>query len=297
MTNVDVQSGPLIQVVAVTDPLCIWCWGAYPLIRTLEMQYGEAIQLDEWMGGMIPDIREVIQPAEGLENEPLMPALNQTLSKYWPRTVKRHGMPVKAEIFSLFDEENPSGWPICYAVNAAKLQGVLQGERMSRRVREGVFLYGEKVNRLEVLIPIAEACGLDVGAFVMSFKDGSAQRAFQNDVQSAIDFDVQVFPTWIVRNKENKVEVLRGIQTFDDLAGAINRLTDGKMQPTVPAANVSTIEQMVSRYGSVTDAELISAVNYDPAALQADVEQMVKEGKVQVEYFGEQYLLRPAVVD
>ncbi|MGI6546599.1 MAG: DsbA family oxidoreductase [Fastidiosipilaceae bacterium] len=289
-----IVEGPVLQIVTVTDPMCVWCWGSYPLLRTLGWRYGDSIQLDDWMGGMVPDIRETMEPRKGLEGLGRIEALNQTLAYYWERSVKKHGMPVNAAKFALFDEDNPSGWPICEAVGAAGLQGDLQGQRMNRRLREGIYLYGEKVNRLSVQIELAEQCGLDIGAFVMAMKDGSAGRVFRNDVQNAIDFNVQVFPTWIVRDRAENTTVLEGVQTWDALVEVIDKMTDGRLVRKKPIANSQEVLRFLRRYGNAADEELIQALDYEPSALQDDLAEMERNNQITIERFGQKMLISEA---
>jgi len=46
-----------LEVLAFTDPVCTWCWGSEPVLRKLQVGYGEQIRIRPVMGGLVEDIR------------------------------------------------------------------------------------------------------------------------------------------------------------------------------------------------------------------------------------------------
>lgn len=48
----------IIKVIEFTDPVCTWCWGSEPMLRTLEARYGDQVKVEFIMGGLVEDIRE-----------------------------------------------------------------------------------------------------------------------------------------------------------------------------------------------------------------------------------------------
>ena len=133
---------------------------------------------------------------------------------------------------------------------------------------------------------------MDIGAFAVAMKDGSAERTFRNDVQNALDYKVEVFPTWILRNRAEETEVLRGIRTYDELVAAIDRLTQGQLKPAAVEASRDELQRFLLRFGTATDAELRSALGYDPAALRDDLKAAERAGRISIESYGEQVLVR-----
>src|SRR5690606_21970071 len=44
-----------VKVIYFTDPICSSCWGIEPQLRKLKLEYGNAIEIQYRMGGLLPD--------------------------------------------------------------------------------------------------------------------------------------------------------------------------------------------------------------------------------------------------
>ncbi|MDL2266151.1 DsbA family protein [Parabacteroides sp. OttesenSCG-928-G21] len=44
-----------IRVIYFTDPICSACWGIEPQLRKMKLEYGDAVEIDYHMGGLLPD--------------------------------------------------------------------------------------------------------------------------------------------------------------------------------------------------------------------------------------------------
>lgn len=44
-----------VKVIYFTDPICSSCWGIEPQIRKLKLEYGNSIEIEYRMGGLLPD--------------------------------------------------------------------------------------------------------------------------------------------------------------------------------------------------------------------------------------------------
>lgn len=44
-----------VRVVYFTDPICSSCWGIEPQLRKLKLEYGQHIDIEYRMGGLLPD--------------------------------------------------------------------------------------------------------------------------------------------------------------------------------------------------------------------------------------------------
>ena len=44
-----------VKIVYYTDPICSSCWGIEPQLRKLKLEYGDAVEIDYRMGGLLPD--------------------------------------------------------------------------------------------------------------------------------------------------------------------------------------------------------------------------------------------------
>src|SRR5690554_7134621 len=53
--NVKGSNSEKVKLVYFTDPICSSCWGIEPQLRKLKLEYGEHIDIEYRMGGLLPD--------------------------------------------------------------------------------------------------------------------------------------------------------------------------------------------------------------------------------------------------
>src|SRR5690606_19677226 len=44
-----------VKLIYFTDPICSSCWGIEPQLRKLKLEYGNSVEIDYRMGGLLPD--------------------------------------------------------------------------------------------------------------------------------------------------------------------------------------------------------------------------------------------------
>jgi hypothetical protein len=44
-----------IRIIYFTDPICSSCWGIEPQLRKMKLEYGDLIDIEYHMGGLLPD--------------------------------------------------------------------------------------------------------------------------------------------------------------------------------------------------------------------------------------------------
>src|SRR5262245_17350750 len=54
-TVINRQEQKPIQIIYFTDPICSSCWGIEPQLRKLKLEYGENINIQYRMGGLLKD--------------------------------------------------------------------------------------------------------------------------------------------------------------------------------------------------------------------------------------------------
>ena len=149
-----------------TDPACPVSWGAEPVIRRLQVEFGAGISITYVMGGLA---REYEAPYEARVME-------------WLDTSDRSGMPVDPRLWS----EGPiaSTYPACMAVKAAAEQGPEAAERYLRALREGLMCFRRKLDAKEALVEEARGAGLDVARFRNDLDSHAIVEAFGADLEA-----------------------------------------------------------------------------------------------------------------
>ena len=254
-----------VKVFQFTDPACTWCWGSEPIMRKLETYYGDQIQNEFIMGGLVPDIREFFDSYNnigGNANES-----NKSVASHWLEASERHGMPVQAEGFALFSDEHPSTFPMNIAYKAAQFEDYELADKFLRRMREAVAAEAVPANQTEKLIELAQESGLDIGKFLQHFTDGSAEEAFQKDLKTTYQYKAQGFPSFLVQFGEKGV-MLRGYQVFDNFKNVIDHLSDHTVKGQEIDATEENILAFIEKYDRVVKHEI--KVSFDLQDTQLD---------------------------
>ena len=95
-----------ITVYQFTDPVCIWCWGNEPVMRAIDYLYGDKVDTEYIMGGLVEDIATLFEDRDS--GEDAIASANERMHRNWIAASARHGMPVTADRITLFSREQPS---------------------------------------------------------------------------------------------------------------------------------------------------------------------------------------------
>ena len=120
-----------VAVTEYTDAVCSTAWGAEPLLRRLDWRHGRHLQWRRVMGGLIGDL------AAGKEDWGRVSAA-APMRAYWKRVWALTGMPYPNPMRLMLQSTDPMG----VAVKAAERQGQDIAERVLRRFREEIFIFG-----------------------------------------------------------------------------------------------------------------------------------------------------------
>jgi predicted DsbA family dithiol-disulfide isomerase len=234
-----VPKAPGVDVVEFTDVSCSWAWGTEPKLRLLRWRFADVLRWRQVQGGLIGDMNNYVEsfdPLRGLEKR----------SQYWRGAYLHTGMtyPVKMHW---------QGWstePAGRAVKAAELQGAEIGERVLRRLRESIFIFGRPGDTTErILHAVRGVEGLDIERFTRELESDVVAKAFQEDWEETRrpnDYVINlegdrpgigrareteghlryVFPTVIFRGPEGEVTV-PGWCAFEDYVEAIQTVAPG----------------------------------------------------------------------
>ena len=108
-----------VKITVFADPVCTWCWGSVPVVRALAYRYGERLEFDYIMGGMIEDIFSYGNNHLSAGGDVALS--NRKIHERWLEASAIHGLPVCQSGFHLFSEERRSTLPQNYAYITAKI--------------------------------------------------------------------------------------------------------------------------------------------------------------------------------
>jgi putative protein-disulfide isomerase len=190
-----------IKIIYFTDPICSSCWGIEPQLRKLKLEYGNDIQIEYHMGGLLPDWNYnsggISKPSD--------------VAHHWDEVSKYYDMPIDGDVW-LEDPLN-SSYPPSIAFKAVQLQDETKAINYLRLIREMVFIEKKNIAKWEHLNYAAQQIGIDTAKFKLDY-DGKAKEMFYEDLELAKKLGVRGFPTLLFTNDKNKNEIIYGFQPY-----------------------------------------------------------------------------------
>jgi predicted DsbA family dithiol-disulfide isomerase len=243
----------ILEIIEFTDPVCTWCWGSEPILRTLETHYGSQLKISFIMGGLVKDITAFYDNYNDIGGDP--ERSNKSIAKHWVEASTHHGMPVKVEGFRLFSKDQPSTYPQNIAYKAAQMQDELKANLFLRRIREASAAEAMQTNLTEVLVELASETGLDIARFLDDFTSGKANMAFEDDLYTTAQYRAHGFPTFLVKYGEHST-LLRGYQSYSNFKAVITHLSNGAIKEVQPVANEDNVLKFIHTNKSLAPVEI-----------------------------------------
>ncbi len=160
-----------IEVVEFTDPGCSWAWGTEPKLRLLRWRYGDRLEWRTALGGLIGDMNNYIP-----DFDPARAAAKYI--DYWGVVYEHTGMSYPVDLEWMYTSTEPAG----KAVKAAELQSDEVAERVLRRLRESIFIFGRPADNTDRIVDAVTGVeGLDLARFRSDLTGDVAAKSFGED--------------------------------------------------------------------------------------------------------------------
>lgn len=171
-----------VKLVYFTDPICSSCWGIEPQLRKLKLEYGQHVDIEYRMGGLLPDWNYnsggISKPSD--------------VAHHWDEVSVHYDMPIDGDVW--LEDPLDSSYPPSIAFKAAQLQDEDKAYLFMREMREMVFLKKKNIAKWEHIATAAKNVGLNVEQLKKDF-DGKAKTLFEEDLKIASEAGVRGFPT------------------------------------------------------------------------------------------------------
>ncbi len=243
----------LIELIEYTDPYWTWCWGSEPILRKIEMVYGDQVRISSRMGGLVADMNSFHDSVNQIGG----PKWYEQVAAHWVEASNRHGMPVDEQIFFDLKDFRFSTHPACIAYKSAQIQDEDLANRFLRRMREGAAAERRDIQRLDVQSELVKETGLEADKFVADIENGKAREAFEKDLQECHSKGIRGFPSFLIRSERNNKEVLlHGFRQFDEFAKVFHEVEGGAVKTAFPAASKDSILTFVRKFNKVAPKEI-----------------------------------------
>lgn len=200
-----------IKVIYYTDPICSSCWGIEPQLRKLKLEYGNNIEVEYRMGGLLPDWSYnsggISKPSD--------------VAHHWDEVSIYYDMPIDGDVW--LKDPLPSSYPPSIAFKAAQLQDNDKAILFLREIREMVFLQKKNITKWEHLELAAKRARLEVTQFKKDY-EGKAKELFSDDLRLGKELGVRGFPTMFFTDTSGKSEIVYGSKPYADFENAVLKL-------------------------------------------------------------------------
>lgn len=227
-----------VKVVYFTDPICSSCWGIEPQLRKLKLEYGNSIEIEYRMGGLLPDWNYnsggISKPSD--------------VAHHWDEVSVYYDMPIDGDVWS----EDPlhSSYPPSIAFKAAQIQDSEKAVLFLREIREMVFLQKKNIAKWEHLETAAKKVGLDTKQLKADF-EGKGKTLFEEDLKLSKSYEVRGFPTIFFLDNSGNKEIVYGSKPY-----AFYEMAVLKLNSTATKSEYSkNWETLFAKYHSLTAKE------------------------------------------
>ncbi|MGC1632869.1 MAG: DsbA family protein [Gelidibacter sp.] len=258
------ESEKPITVLYFTDPICSSCWGIEPQLRKLKLEYGQLLNFEYKMGGLLPNWK---YSGGGISK-------TSDVAQHWDEASHHYQMPIDGDVW--LEDPLDSSFPPSIAVKAAQMQDKDKALNFWRIIREQLFLKKRNITKWEYLEEAAIEAGLDSERLKTDYTNGTAEKLFQEDLAMARNLGVRGFPSIFFLDQDGKQEFVYGSKPYESYEQAIHKLLPNAEKQLY----TKTAENLFTLFTSLTPKELaeLTAVTFETAEQQ--LESISEQGKL-----------------
>ena len=279
-----------VIITNVTDPVCPWCWGEEPFFRKLETHFPGLIAWHNVMGGLVEDMNKN-KPAD-IDTDTYYNKENKDFITHCLETAEKHGMPIRTEGFNLFSETENSSFPLCIAFKAAQIANAEKADLFLYNLRAAAMAEARQAIAEAELIAIADESGIDIAAFLDPLSDGSAEKAFWQDVEEAKSLKVEVFPTFVFEY-EGKRMPLKNFRDYNTMAAMIKAISGGKLLPQAVRFSSEALLELMETHPRLSAEEVKEAFDFASLPdMEAAIAPLLASGELLKQPADNSYFIR-----
>lgn len=253
-----------VRVIYYTDPICSSCWGIEPQLRKLKLEYGNHIEIEYRMGGLLPNWSY----NSGGIGKP------SDVAHHWDEVSAHYDMPIDGDVW-LEDPLN-SSYPPSIAFKAAQLQDNNKAILFLREIREMVFLKKKNIAKWEHIALAAQTVGLSVDQLKADF-EGKAMSLFEEDLELAKELGVRGFPSMFFVDGSGNKEFVYGSKPY-----AFYEMAILKLNPSIHKDEYNkSWETLFSKYNSLTAKEFSELSGTPRAESEIILTDLVAKGNLE----------------
>jgi len=253
-----------VKLIYYTDPICSSCWGIEPQLRKLKLEYGDAIEIEYRMGGLLPDWSY----NSGGIGKP------SDVADHWDEVSVHYDMPIDGDLW--LEDPLDSSYPPSIAFKAAQMQDEEKANLFMREIREMVFLQKKNIAKWEHIATAAKIVGLNVSQLKTDF-EGKANALFAEDLKLGKELGVRGFPTIFFLNESGNKEIVYGARPY-----AFYEMAILKLNPNANKSEYSkTWEKLFAIYPTLTAKEFSELSGTPRDESEKQLNELVVKGNLE----------------
>lgn len=253
-----------VKIIYYTDPICSSCWGIEPQLRKLKLEYGNNIEVEYRMGGLLPNWSYnsggISKPSD--------------VAHHWDEVSVFYDMPIDGNVW--LEDPLSSSYPPSIAFKAAQIQDNKKAILFLREIREMVFLQKKNITKWEHLELAGKKVGLDIVKFKNDY-EGKAKELFEEDLKLGRELGVRGFPTFFFTDTAGNKEMVYGSKPYITFENALLKL--------FPTASKATYEKtwssVFSKYHSLTAKEFSELTGTPRNESEKYLDDLITNGKLE----------------
>lgn len=243
-----------IKIIYYTDPICSSCWGIEPQLRKLKIEYGDYIEIDYRMGGLLPNWSYnsggISKPSD--------------VAHHWDEASSHYEMPIDCNVW--IEDPLDSSYPSCIAMKAAQIQSKEKAVKFMRILREKLYLEKKNIAKWENIAEAAKIAKLDIAKLKTDY-EGDGQKLFQEDLNLARALGVRGFPTLFFADENNNQLTVYGSKPYASYENAILALYPEVKKKKVPNENLLSLFEIYPTLTSKEYAIILDRSNVEATAI------------------------------
>ena len=252
-----------VKIVYFTDPICSSCWGIEPQLRKLKLEYGNSLQIEYKMGGLLKDWSYnsggISKPSD--------------VAHHWDEVSAYYQMPIDGDVW--LEDPLDSSYPPSIAFKAAQIQDEYKAVAFLRVLREMVFLKKMNITKWENMELAAKQVGLDVVLLKSDF-EGMAKQLFEADLELGKQMGVRGFPTLFISDSSGTTTTIYGVNAYAAFEKAIADLSPGVVKMTYS----TDWKSLFAFYPTLTLREFAELSNRPVADCENELNTLVEQGEL-----------------
>ncbi|MBL7575221.1 protein-disulfide isomerase, contains CxxC motif [Peptoniphilus asaccharolyticus DSM 20463] len=250
-----------MKIYIFSDVVCTWSWGQEKVLRAIDYLFGNKIEFENIMGGMISDYHDILPM--NMKDQDSNETANGILRRIWTAGSTIHKMPVSKDIPNLLSRENPSTNKLDKFFIAARETSSDKANLFLRKLREATIVDGIDTMQVKNIEPLLNEVGIDFEEFLESFEENSNQ-SFLEDRMSTFDRRLEAFPNFMYVNEKGREFLIKGYKSKEELLNFIFEHSD--LKPIEIEQSEENIFDFIKKYKRVflpeiyelfTDEELV----------------------------------------